>query len=220
MNSCFTINPAALFFCHLCAIRRISSKAGLSGEIAFCLINGGENNIVENMIAWEKIGIVMNRMIEYSAGDVKRINHFLKVYGFAKGIGEVEGLGPEQQNILEIAALTHDIGIKKSMAVYGSAAGKYQEIEGPPEARTMLSDLGCDSDIIERVCWLIAHHHTYDPIQGIDHQILVEADFLVNIYEGNLHGPDGVSVSGLRANMFRTAAGIHLLDCLYGTDAD
>lgn len=162
------------------------------------------------------IGNVTTEMIAYYAGDIRRINHFLKVYGFAKGIGECENLDLTTQKILEIAALMHDIGIKKSEAIYGSAAGKYQEIEGPPEARRILERLGCAAEMTDRVCWLIAHHHTYDPIEGIDHQILVEADFLVNIFEGNLHGPDGIAVSKVRANIFRTTTGTHYLDLLYG----
>ena len=40
--------------------------------------------------------------------------------------------------------------------------------------------------VSERVQYLIAHHHTYDNIDGIDYQILVEADFLVNIMEDHL----------------------------------
>jgi hypothetical protein len=51
------------------------------------------------------IGQVINAMIGYYAGDVRRINHFLKVYGFAKAIGELEGLDESTQEILEIAAL-------------------------------------------------------------------------------------------------------------------
>ena len=35
--------------------------------------------------------------------------------------------------------------------------------------------------VTERVAYLIGHHHTYDKIEGMDYQILVEADFLVNI---------------------------------------
>ena len=35
----------------------------------------------------------------------------------------------------------------------------------------------------ERICYLIGHHHTYDKIDGTDYQILVDADFLVNLYE-------------------------------------
>ena len=100
-------------------------------------------------------------MIAYYAGDVRRINHFLKVYSFAKTIGEMEGLDESTQEIIEIAALTHDIGIKNSEKKYYSSAGNYQQIEGPPEAKKLLEGLGIESSVIDRVCWLIAHHHTY-----------------------------------------------------------
>ena len=54
---------------------------------------------------------VINEMVSYYAGDARRINHFLKVYGFAKTIGELEWLSEQKQQILEMAAVTHDIGI-------------------------------------------------------------------------------------------------------------
>lgn len=37
--------------------------------------------------------------------------------------------------------------------------------------------------VTERVSYLVGHHHTYDHIDGMDYQILVEADFLVNFNE-------------------------------------
>ena len=43
--------------------------------------------------------------------------------------------------------------------------------------------LGYEEDVIKRVCYLVGHHHTYQDIEGLDYQILVEADFLVNLYE-------------------------------------
>ena len=46
--------------------------------------------------------------------------------------------------------------------------------------------MGFDDDISKRVQYLIAHHHTYDHVDGIDYQILIEADFLVNIMEDHL----------------------------------
>ena len=61
-----------------------------------------------------KIGSVSAAMVAYDRGDLRLINHFLKVYGFAKTIGEEENLPPEIMEILEIAALTHDIGIRVS----------------------------------------------------------------------------------------------------------
>ena len=50
----------------------------------------------------------------------------------------------------------------------------------------MFEELGFDQDVSERVQYLIAHHHTYNNIDEIDYQILVEADFLVNIMEDGL----------------------------------
>lgn len=159
-------------------------------------------------------GNVAAAMIEYEQGNVHRINHFLKVTGFARTIGEMTGLSSEDQETLEIAALTHDIGIKPSEEKYQSSAGVYQQIEGPPQARPMLEKLGCPPDQIERVCWLIAHHHDYPSVVALDHQILVEADFLVNAFEGGLSAQ---AIAATRESLFRTAAGRLLLDQIYGT---
>jgi hypothetical protein len=162
------------------------------------------------------IGQVLKAMIGYYAGDVRRINHFLKVYGFAKAIGELERLDESTQEILEIAALTHDIGIKNSEKKYASSAGNYQQSEGPPEAKRLLDALGVANSVVERVCWLIAHHHTYTDIRGIDYQILIEADFLVNACEDNL---SQTSIQNAGIKIFRTDAGIKLLNTIYGLSA-
>jgi hypothetical protein len=158
------------------------------------------------------IGQVINAMIGYYAGDVRRINHFLKVYGFAKVIGETEGLDKRTQEILEIAALTHDIGIKNSEKKYASSAGNYQQSEGPPEAKRLLDTLGVYNSLVERVCWLIAHHHIYTDVQGIDYQILIEADFLVNAFEENL---SQTSIQNAGIKIFKTDSGIKLLNSIY-----
>ncbi len=152
------------------------------------------------------------KMIEYYGNDIKRINHFLKVYSFAKIIGENEGLDKKTQEILEIAALTHDIGIKISEEKYNSSAGKYQEIEGPSEAEKMLSKLGINYDIIKRVCYIIGHHHTYDNIDGMDYQIVVEADFLVNLYEDNCSDN---AIEKAYNNIFKTQTGKSILKKIY-----
>ncbi len=156
---------------------------------------------------------VLLAMIRYDRGDVRRINHLLKVYGFARAIGAGEKLDPQTQEILEIAALTHDIGIHLSEQKYGSSSGAHQQTEGPPEAEKLLRGLGVDEMVINRVCWLIAHHHTYHDIHDMDYQILVEADFLVNAYE------DSLSPEAIRAfahKVFRTQTGLSLLQTVYG----
>ncbi len=159
---------------------------------------------------------VADAMTEYYAGDVRRINHFMKVYAFARAIGQWEALDGETQRVLEIAALTHDIGIRNSERKYGSSAGEYQQVEGPPEAEKLLSALTVEPSVIRRVCWLIARHHTYADIRGMDYQILVEADFLVNIHEDGL---DAEAVSSIERKIFKTVSGKKLLRRLYGPEA-
>ncbi|MCI8501015.1 MAG: HD domain-containing protein [Oscillospiraceae bacterium] len=126
---------------------------------------------------------VIDEMIRYNGGAPNLIQHALKVYAFAKAIGEEEGLSEETQEILETAAVLHDIGIRESERKYGDADGVHQQVEGPPIAEEILQRLGAAPALIERVCYLIAHHHTYSGVEGMDYRILIEADFLVNVYE-------------------------------------
>ena len=116
----------------------------------------------------------------------------------------VIGLGAIGAKILEVAALVHDIGIKNSEKKYGYNTGKTQEKEGPPEAEKLLIPLTDDAAFIERVCYLVGHHHTYSNIDGMDYQILVEADFLVNLYEDKEHIK---AVRSAYEKIFRTQSG-------------
>ncbi len=163
-------------------------------------------------------GNLASAMITYNAGDPRRAGHLLKVYAFAKTIGECERVDAHTQEVLEIAALTHDIGIRNSERKYGSSGGEHQQVEGPPEAEHLLNSLGVEQEVVQRVCWLIAHHHTYQDIQGMDYQILIEADFLVNAYEEDM---DVDAIRSVRDKLFRTKKGIKLLDSMYlgGKDA-
>ncbi|WP_308551119.1 HD domain-containing protein [Mediterranea massiliensis] len=152
-------------------------------------------------------------MTAYNAGDPKRIQHFIKVYQLASVIGTSEQLDEETLFILETAAIVHDIGIHISEQKYGACDGKHQEQEGPAEARKLLEATGDYTALqTDRVCWLIAHHHTYKDITGMDYQILVEADFLVNIYEDHLSAE---AVDAVKRNIFRTRTGIELLENMF-----
>ncbi len=155
---------------------------------------------------------IISAMIEYYKGDPKRINHFMKVYSFAKAIGSEENINAKEQAILETAAIVHDIGIKVSEEKYNSSAGKYQELEGPAEAVKLLKGVGVDNDIVERAAYLVGHHHTYNNIDGIDYQILVEADFIVNIYEDN---ESKEAVDKIKNNIFKTKTGIKYLENMF-----
>ena len=152
-------------------------------------------------------------MIELYRGDAKRIQHFCKVHSYAKMIAEMENVDAEALFILETAALTHDIGIHLCEQKYGNSNGKLQETEGPAIAEKLLEELEFPREVSERVQYLIAHHHTYDKIDGIDYQILVEADFLVNMYEDEL--PQEAMQHAFR-NIFRTETGKKICREMYG----
>ena len=152
-------------------------------------------------------------MIELYGGDAKRIQHFCKVHSYSKLIAEMENVAPETKFILEAAALTHDIGIHICEEKYGSCEGTLQEKEGPAIADDLLRGLGFSKDVIERVKYLIAHHHTYDEIDGVDYQILVEADFLVNLSEDNCSKE---AVKSAYEKIFRTSSGKKICEMMFG----
>ena len=140
-------------------------------------------------------------MIEYFQTDVKRINHALKVLDFACIIDDELSLDKKTKEIISYTAIFHDIGIKNAEKKYNSSMGRYQEIEGPPIARKILSDLNISKEIINRACYIIGNHHSYLKIDNIDFQIIVEADMLVNIFEDNMSKK---AIENIQGNVFKT----------------
>lgn len=168
---------------------------------------------MSSMTTIQKLALAM---ISYDNGDPKRIQHTTKVHAYASLIGIGEGLDEETQFILESAALVHDIGIRASEKKYGYQNGKLQEQEGPAVARDLLIKIGgYTEEQIERICWLVAHHHSYHASEDVDYQILIEADFLVNLYEDN---ESEEAIRAVRRNIFRTENGLKLLDAMFLTN--
>lgn len=152
-------------------------------------------------------------MIEYYSGDPKRIQHFLKVREMAKLIAVNEGLDERTRLIVEAAGIVHDVGIKIGEKLYGECTGRHQEQLGPPMAKRMLAEAGFDADVTERVCYLVGHHHTYTDIDGVDLRILIEADFLVNLYE---NGDSAEAVTAAYNSIFATESGKQLCRMMFG----
>ena len=158
-------------------------------------------------------GELIMAMMKHEQSNPRRIQHFLKVWAFTQVLCELEGVDSKTKLVAETAAIVHDIGIKSSLAKYSSAAGKYQEAEGPPAAREMLESVGYGFDVVDRVCYLVGHHHTYENIDGLDYKILVEADFLVNIFEGKMTSE---AAQQIRETIFRTRGGKEVFDRQFG----
>ena len=155
-------------------------------------------------------------MIAYYDGDPKENPAFYQGAQLCKAYRYQE-LDDASLFILEAAAYTHDIGIRVAEEKYGRCDGKLQEQEGPIIAQKMLSQLGFENYIVERICFLIGHHHTYDNIDGLDYQILVEADFLVNLYEDDAGNR---AIDKAYKRIFKTETGKKIFRLMFGYEEE
>ena len=158
------------------------------------------------------VATAIEKMIDFYKGNRHDINHFLKVWSFAKTIGEKEGLDEDTQKILELTAVVHDIACPLCREKYGNANGKMQEKESAPLVDAFFAELPVEKQKVERIRWLVEHHHTYTDVKSADHQILLEADFLVNAGESHCSQQ---MIQNFRQRVFRSQAGLRLLDSIF-----
>jgi len=168
---------------------------------------------LDKMLAPLSVSDLARKMVAFSEGNLHDINHFMKVYSWAKMIGEGEGLDERTQTTLEIAALVHDIACPLCREKYGSTLAKKQEEEGVPLTLAFLEDSGLDAVMIERIAFLVGHHHTLDGVDGIDWQILLEADYIVNADES---GYARENMENFAARVFKTKTGREIMREVYG----
>ena len=121
---------------------------------------------------------LIDEMKKVFGSDQKRIEHALAVLNYAEQIQAVEGGDPL---VVKAAAILHDIGIHEAERKYGSPAGKYQEIEGPPIAEEILKRHDIPDETIEHISKIIANHHSARDIDTTEFRIVWDADWLVNI---------------------------------------
>ncbi len=159
-----------------------------------------------------KIAKVALAMMQKNCGDIRRIEHSLKVFAYAQLLGSAESLDDNTLEILELTALLHDIGIHVAEKKYGKSTSHYQETEGPPVAREILTDLDFNPEVVERVCFIISRHHTFTSVDRIDFQLLVEADFLVNSTEDHMTDHQ---ILHFAKNIFKSESGLMYLKLLF-----
>jgi putative nucleotidyltransferase with HDIG domain len=147
--------------------------------------------------------MLIRDMQEVFGADRKRIEHALAVLGYAEHIRAAEGGDPL---VVRAAAILHDIGIPEAERKYRSAAGRYQEIEGPPRAAQILRRRAVDEDRIAHVCRIIANHHSARDIDTLEFRVLWDADWLVNLPEMYPDASD-VDVAAGIDRTFRTNTG-------------
>lgn len=158
------------------------------------------------------VSTVMQKMIAMSNGNMHDINHFMKVYAYARMIGCEEGLEENAETTLEVASVIHDIACPLCREKYGNTNGKLQEQEGIVLAKEFLTDIHLSDEMKERIVYLVGHHHTWNMVDGLDYEILLEADFLVNADESHMSLS---AIQAARDSLFQTETGKTLLDAMY-----
>lgn len=155
---------------------------------------------------------IFAKMLDFYQGNIEDINHFVKVHAFAEMLGKLEKLDGTTQEMLEIAAIVHDIACPLCREKYGNTNGNHQEAESKALLEEFLREFELPQEMLERVIYLVTHHHTYNDVQGMDYQVLLEADFLVNAGEGEKYRKH---VDAFRKNVFKTISGCRFLAAMY-----
>lgn len=159
-----------------------------------------------------KISDVAEEMIKYSDGYVHDIDHLLKVWSYAKIIAFATNVDAETMYLVEVESLVHDIACPLCRKKYGDTDGKHQEIESDSLVHNFLGTLNVEQKIIDRVSFVVSHHHTYTNIDNIDYQILIEADYIVNATESNY---DTHNIINFIENIAKTDACKRILKSIY-----
>lgn len=162
----------------------------------------------ENMIDFNRL---LKAIFDYDS-DGPNIHHLMSVHAYSRMIAQMENVDEHTLFITELAAYLHDIGVKISKEKYGNSQPQHQEAEGPIIAKELLAPFNLPLEDVERVCFIIGHHHTYKAIDGIDFQILVEADYIVNLMEGYCKKD---SLPAMKSNIFKTESGKYLLEQMF-----
>jgi HD superfamily phosphodiesterase len=95
-----------------------------------------------------------------------------------------ERIGKKEAGNLAVilsAAYLHDIGIHEAEKKHNSTAARYQELEGPPIARSILEKLGANKELTDEVCDIVGHHHSPGEDESVNFKVVYDADFIANL---------------------------------------
>lgn len=121
--------------------------------------------------------------LKFEKGHIRRTQHILKVHGLVKLMSDNLKIDHKEKELLEIASILHDIGIKptKDKGIESSLENQLKEV------KIILKELKEKYKISDeeekRIFFLIENHHNYNKLDDLSHQILIEADLIINIFE-------------------------------------
>lgn len=162
------------------------------------------------------LGAVRTAMQHYFGADQKRIDHALQVCRY---VNELLAYIDAEPVLALTSAYLHDIGIHEAERRHGSNAGNWQELEGPPVAIAILTELGADASLIERVAEIVGKHHTSNGVDAPEFRILWDADAMVN-FSGALAGKADAQIEKILHRHMVTEPGLRIARKLFMKDAE
>lgn len=144
--------------------------------------------------------------LAYEQGHSRRSRHILSVLRLTQLIADGEGTQGEEREALLAAAILHDIPIRYCKETYGDASQENQRREAVRMVPEFLQKAGYPSQAAQQVLPLVLGHHCYEETPGPLLQILMEADLLVNLLEGEPVSP------AFARRFFKTQTGRKLLE--------
>lgn len=148
--------------------------------------------------------------LTYEQGHSRRSRHILSVLRLTQLIADGEEVKGEEREALLAAAILHDIPIRYCKEAYGDACQENQRREAVRMVPEFLQKAGYPPQTAQQVLPLVLGHHRYEETPGPLLQILMEADLLVNLLEG-----EPVSAKFARG-FFKTQEGKVLLEAIGG----
>lgn len=162
----------------------------------------------------ELIDRIKQRMIEcFASEDPAQIAHTLCVHSYTRMIAVGEAMAAHPLELLEIAALLHDIGCPAARARFGDSKPPHQEAEGARIVEEWLRDEATLS--AREKTWLVevvGSHHRQNRMMALEAMPLFEADLVVNLQEGYF---DSSRANEFREKLCVTKSGRTLMSLLW-----
>jgi hypothetical protein len=141
----------------------------------------------------------------YFKSDFKRISHTTRVARHAERIGKSEGANLA---IILCSSYLRNIGTSEAIQKYGVATEDTIELESVTIAKAILTKLGANEQLINKVCDIIAHHQHPNAEKSTEFNVVHDAHLIAGFEEKYKNVPmDHAEFNELADNLLRTEGG-------------
>lgn len=150
-----------------------AETAGISGTVKRKRMENRVDRMLERVVGY------------YASCDASQIAHTLCVHQYTRLLALGEGYDPHRIELLETAALLHDIGCTDAKRKYGNSLPVNQQREGARiAAEWLVHDPSLAPADAQWIVGVVGSHHNALKAAELGFETLFEADLIVNLFEG------------------------------------